>query len=123
VFSLVGDRILCDGAPYAEIVRRECMTKREARGEAYLLPAGYACRALAVRYADGSRVPLFAARSIDPWGVEDYNPQSKGEAIADWAYDIGFDGPSRRVTFRRAGLFTTTRWAYDVGTGTLLEVE
>jgi hypothetical protein len=120
--SLADDRILCDGVPYAEIVKRHCT--HEAGGGPHPARSGRACRGLGIRYADGSRVTVFAARSLDLWtGADAYAARSKSEAIGDWAYDIQLDLASHSVIFRRRGIFSASRWAYDVGTGCLIEVD
>lgn len=122
-FSQEEERILCDGAPYAELVRRECTSQAEAGGEAYLVPAGGGCRFLGIRYVDGSRATIYAARSFDAWGTSSYNPRGKSEAIEHWASEIAFDPASGTVTFRQRGIFTSSSWSYDVGTGVLAELD
>lgn len=126
-FSVSGDRLLCDGAPHAQLVGRHCRTRGDwNRVEDVVKPGqSQSCRGLGVLYADGSRVTLFSARSLhDVWAPPSgYGTSSKSEFIADWASDIDVDAVNRRVTFGKGTMLTTSRWAYDVGTGSLVELD
>jgi hypothetical protein len=123
-FSFDGERFLCDGSPYARLVGRFCR-ENGATAEVNAVAPGASCRALGIEYADGSRVVLYCAGSLgDMWApAGDYSTTSKSEFIADWASDIDVDAASRRVTFARYTMLTTSRWSYDVGTGTLVELD
>jgi hypothetical protein len=121
--ALEGDRILCDGTQYARLVGRFCGGAGSATPRHFVAP-GDTCRGVGVLYSDGSRLTLFAAKSLDVWADPiRYNPASKGEAIADWAYDITVDVQNRRVIFVKEGTFRTSRWAYDIGSGVLFELK
>jgi hypothetical protein len=120
--SLEGDQLLCDGNPYARLVGRFCGGPR--KDPRHFVAPGDTCRGVGVLYADGSRVTLFSAKSLDTWAEPiRYNPGSKSEAIADWAYDVTVDVKGRRVVFVKEGTFRTSRWAYDIGSGALFELE
>jgi hypothetical protein len=126
-FSVSGDRLLCDGAPHAQLVGRHCRTRGDwNRVEDVVKPGqSQSCRGLGVLYADGSRVTLYRADSLgDLWAPAGaYATSSKSEFIAGWASDIDVDVVNRRVTFGNGTMLTTSRWAYDVGTGSLVELD
>jgi hypothetical protein len=121
--AVQGDRILCDGRPYATVERYFCRSRKAdaGAGSSGAAPApGTSCFGIAVLYADGERAWLYRGESWDrAVATGAYVATSDTESKLGGAYGIRVSADGR-VRFRLP--LTTGAFEYALEDGVLRRV-